>query len=236
MCIRDRKCTYRLDTEAEFTDRQRSGGFDDLAARRVPIQVERLVDFLGEYHCDGVVRGGRVELAAVSRYFIPPLHTPAAYNSGYVIAQDSPFAEKVLALHAEAARALELADGVTHLEVFETADGPVIGEVAIRPGGLGISGMWRHAFGVDLWEQFVRAALDEPSGLAARPHRQGTVGRTQLPAREGVRERALAMPGVIEALSAEQSGTGNVEVYFAAPGPEEAHRMIDRLHTLGEPQ
>ncbi|URM89122.1 ATP-grasp domain-containing protein [Streptomyces sp. MRC013] len=229
------RCTYRLDSQEEFDARRLSGGFEALAARRVPVQVERLVRFRDEYHCDGVVRGGRVRLAAVSRYFTPPLHTPHEYSSGYLIAQDDPFAKDVLALHDRVAEALELSDGVTHLEVFETAEGPLIGEVAIRPGGLGVSRMWWHAFGIDLWEEFVRASLDEPSELVPRPQER-TVGRTQLPARDGLPEQALALPGVVEALPPEQSGTGNVEVHYAVDGPEAARRLNDRLHALGGPR
>ncbi|QDQ15003.1 ATP-grasp domain-containing protein [Streptomyces spectabilis] len=230
------KCTYRLDSQRDFDARRDAGGFDNLTARRVPIQVERLVRFLREYHCDGVVRDGRVVVSAVSRYATPPLETPSLYNSSRFTDPESPFAEEIVALHARVVEALRLSDGVTHMEVFETAGGPVIGEVAIRPGGLGISRMWWHAHGIDLWEEFVRASLAEPSAPALRPQRDRVVGRMQLPAGKGVLEQALALPGVIEALPPERSGTGNVEVHYAARDDGAAERLNDRLRALGEPR
>ncbi|MBW5420714.1 ATP-grasp domain-containing protein [Streptomyces sp. BG9H] len=229
------KCTYRLDSQEEFDVRRRAGDLDDLAGRGVPVQVESVVPLLREYHCDGVVRGGRVMASAVSQYFTPPLVTPSEYNSSCFVAEDSSFAKSVLELHARVVEAIELSDGVTHLEVFETAEGPVVGEVAIRPGGLGISRMWWHAFGIDLWEEFVRAALHEPTQLA--PRLQGrTLGRTQLPDREGVLERVLALPGVIEALPPSRSGTGNLEVHYTADDTEAAARLNEQLCALGEPR
>ncbi|MFI0982530.1 acetyl-CoA carboxylase biotin carboxylase subunit family protein [Streptomyces sp. NPDC021093] len=227
------RCTHRLDSQEEFDARLRAGGLQDLAARRVPVQVERMVHFRNEYHCDGVVRGGRVRVAAVSRYGTPPLHTPSAYNSSHLVDQDSPFAKDVLAVHARTVEALELSDGVTHLEVFETDAGPVVGEVAVRPGGLGIARTWWHAFGIDLWEEFTRAALDEPSQLSLRPQ-QRAVGRIQLPDHDGLLDRVLSLHGVIEALPPARSGTGHIEVHYAAADAAAAAQLNHRLFSLGE--
>ncbi len=227
------RSTHRVDSAADFAALHRAGAFAGLARRGQPVQVERLVRHRGEYHCDGVVRGGRVALAAVSRYFTPPFRTPSELNSSWLVDQDAPAAREMLALHERVARALELRDGVTHLEIFATDEGPVIGEVAVRPGGLGISRTWWHAFGVDLWEEFVRAALDEPSDPRARPQDR-TLGRIHLPGREDVRERAAALPGVIEALPPAATGTPNVEVHFAAPDPAAVERLHARLCALAE--
>ncbi|ANP53474.1 hypothetical protein J2Z21_007710 [Streptomyces griseochromogenes] len=224
--------TYRVGSPQEFRRRLDEGAFDDLGARGVPVLVERLVEFSAEYHCDGVVRDGVVRRAAVSRYFTVPLDTPPEVDSGYVMDQSDPFAQQVLELHRRVAAAIELRDGVTHLEVFGTARGPVVGEVAIRPGGLGIPRMVHHAHGYDLWDEFVRAALGEPLGPLSHEPRPGIVGRTQLPPVPGLRERAAAVPGVLEARGPEDGGTANVEVHFSAPDVPRAESARTELRRL----
>ncbi|MFF4541720.1 acetyl-CoA carboxylase biotin carboxylase subunit family protein [Streptomyces aureus] len=227
------KCTHRVDSPGEFARRHRAGDFADLADTRLPVQVERLVRFTHEYHCDGVVHGGEVARAAVSRYFLPPLHTSPDLNSGYLADQSDPFSREVLDLHRRVVATLGLPAGVTHLEVFRTEDGPVVGEVAVRPGGMGISRMWWHAFGVDLWEEFVRVSAGERPGRPAREPRAGTVGRSRLPALPGLRARVLALPGVLEVLTPEECASpGRLEAYFAAEDEPAAERFIARLHTM----
>ncbi|MFF7445933.1 MULTISPECIES: ATP-grasp domain-containing protein [unclassified Streptomyces] len=230
------KSTYRVDSPEEFAARHSGGEFADLAEKRLPVQVERLVRFTHEYHCDGVVHDAEVVRAAVSRYFLPPLHTSPSLNSGYVADQTDPFSREVLELHQRVVAALGLSAGVTHLEVFRTEAGPVIGEVAVRPGGMGISRMWWHAFGVDLWEEFVRVTTGERPGRPDHAPRPETVGRTRLPALPGLRERVLAVPGVLEVLTPEECASpGHLEAYFAAPDETAAEAFITALHTMTEP-
>ncbi|WP_051828136.1 ATP-grasp domain-containing protein [Streptomyces bicolor] len=227
------KSTHRVASPEEFAERHRADAFADVADRRLPVQVERLVEFTHEYHCDGVVQDGEVARAAVSRYFLPPPVTTPSLNSGYVADQTDPFAQQVLALHHEVVAALGLPAGVTHLEVFRTAAGPVIGEVAIRPGGMGISRMWWHAFGVDLWEEFVRVSTGERPSRPAGPPRSGIVGRTRLPALPGLRESVAALPGVLEVLTPEECASpGHLEAYLTAADEASAEAFIARLHTM----
>ena len=230
------KCTYRVDSAEDFTERHRAAGFADLADKQLPVQVERLVHFTHEYHCDGIVHDSEVARAAVSRYFLPPLRISPSLNSGYVADQTSPFARAVLELHRRVVAALALPAGVTHLEVFRTQTGPVIGEVAVRPGGMGISRMWWHAFGVDLWEEFVRVSTGErPSRPNRAPH-PGTVGRTRLPALPGLRERVRALHGVLEVLTPEECASpGHLEAYFTATDESAAETFIARLHEMAGP-
>ncbi|MEV5844058.1 hypothetical protein AB0M32_19045 [Streptomyces sp. NPDC051985] len=229
------KATYRVDSPADLAARHRAGEFADLAARRLPVQVERLVRFSDEYHCDGVVHRGEVARAAVSRYLVSPMRIPKDLNSGCLIDQSTPFARAVLDLHRRVVAVLGLTAGVTHLEAFRTDDGPVIGEVAVRPGGLGISRSWWHAFGVDLWEEFVRVSLDEEPTRPDRPARREIVGRTQLPVFPGLRERAAALPRVIEVRTPEESGTGYLEAHYTAPDETAAGELNTRLQALAVP-
>nr|WP_239157873.1 ATP-grasp domain-containing protein [Streptomyces sp. SID13726] len=230
------KCTHRVDSPEEFAERHGAGGFADLVETRLPVQVERLVHFTHEYHCDGVVHAGEVARAAVSRYFLPPLRTSPNLNSGYVADQRDPFSQEVLDLHRRVVAALGLPAGVTHLEVFRTGTGPVIGEVAVRPGGMGISRMWWHAFGVDLWEEFARVSTGSAQARPAHPPRPDTVGRTRLPDLPGLRRRVLALPGVLEVLTPEECASpGRLEAYFTAPDEAAAEEFIARLHGMTVP-
>jgi hypothetical protein len=225
-------CTHRVDSVEAFTELHRVGTFDDLAARQVPVQVERLVRFESEYHCDGVLYRGEVHRAAVSRYFVPPLQIPRDLDCSYVMEQRGPVVDGVVDLHRRVVAMLGLTDGVTHLEVFGTGEGLRVGEVAIRPGGLGISRMWWHAFGIDLWEEFVRVGLGEPPSEPAPGRRPTVVGRTQLPPLPGIVEGALAVPGVVEVRPPEQSGTGNIEAFFGADDHAGADDINTSLHSL----
>jgi L-arginine-specific L-amino acid ligase len=227
--------TYRIDTPDEFAERHRDGAFTDLADLRLPVLVERAVRFTHEYHCDGVVRDGDVTRAAVSRYFTPPLQTSPYFDSGYVVDQTEPFSLEVLDLHRRVVAALGLEAGVTHLEVFRTESRPVIGEVAIRPGGMGIARMVWHALGVDLWEELVRVSFGEPPAQSVREPRAQTIGRTRLPARDGLRERVSGLPGVIEVLDpVECASPGCLETYFTVADEATAEALITRLHRLAE--
>lgn len=226
-------CTFRIDTPEEFAERHRGGAFADLAGLRLPIQVERAVEFTHEYHCDGVVQDGEVTRAAVSRYFTPPLGTSPYFDSGYVVDQTEPFSLEVLDLHRRVVAALGLAEGVTHLEVFRTQAGAVIGEVAIRPGGMGISRMVRHAFGADPWEELVRVTFGEPPAQPPREPGTRTMGRTRLPARDGLRELVSVVPDVFEVLGPEECASpGCLEAYFEVADIPTAEALITRLHRI----
>ncbi|HEX4788686.1 MAG TPA: ATP-grasp domain-containing protein [Actinospica sp.] len=224
------KCTHRLDSAAHLAAATAAGELDALAARGLPIQVERLVRLRGEYHCDGIVRDGEIRRAAVARYFVPPLATDHTYVGSHFVDQHGPFARRVLELHARVVEALGLVDGVTHLEVFETAEGPLIGEVAIRPGGIGIARSWHHAFGIDMWDEFVAAALGEPYRAPAKPaEAPGVRGWLQLVADPGLAERIRTMPNIVEVLDPSPSAPGHLEVHFTAPGEDALTEFAEQL-------
>jgi biotin carboxylase len=58
--------------------------------------------------------------------------------------------------------AFGIRQGMTHLEFFLTAEGPVFGELAIRPPGGKLMDLLEHAYGFDPWE----AVLQIESGLS----------------------------------------------------------------------
>ena len=119
------------------------------------------------------------------------------------LADHDPRLPRLRELHDDAVRALGLRSGVTHLEVFDTATGPVIGEITCRPAGGGVPGAVLLKHGWSLWAGLVATALGDPAAPAApaRPDPR-TAGWCGLPGRNGritamtdVREIA-AVPGV----------------------------------------
>lgn len=179
----------------------------DTAALRgapYPLMAEECVDIETELHCDGVVVGGRVPFAPVSKYLTPVLRSVGGVIGSYTLPDDDPDARVVRDLHDRVIRAFGLTDGVTHLEVFKCARGYLVGEIACRGGGGGIAPMLRHQYGVDLWETFVATALGEPADLGT-PARARHMLQYMLPLPVGTvtaitpAEELLEAPGVVYA-------------------------------------
>ncbi|MFB7631692.1 acetyl-CoA carboxylase biotin carboxylase subunit family protein [Streptomyces sp. NPDC056149] len=228
------RCTHRIDSAEEFARQRAAGTLDDLADRGLPVQVERLVDVVGEYHCDGIVRDGGVTFAATSRYFAPLLTVQAPLRGGHLVDPAHPLARQLPGLLQEVAQALRIRDGVLHLEVFETADGPVIGEVTSRPPGSGVPRMWQRALGIDLWAEFIRAALGEEPACTAPRQPDRIHAWTHLPDTPGLLDWLIRADGVRAALPPAENGSAHIEVQFTAPDAEQAGFRQARLHALAE--
>ncbi|MEU1845272.1 ATP-grasp domain-containing protein [Micromonospora sediminicola] len=145
---------------------------DSRAAMRTapfPLMAERMVDIEAEYHCDGVVVDGQVRFAAVSRYFAPVLDSVGGVIGSYTLPDRDPEARLIADLHTQVVDALGLHDGVTHLEVLKGPSGYLIGEIACRPGGGGITDQIRHQYGVDLWDTFLDLATGIGVDVARAP-------------------------------------------------------------------
>jgi biotin carboxylase len=176
----------------------------DFRSAPYPLMAEEYVDIETELHCDGVVVDGTVRFAPVSRYLKPVLRGVGDVLGSYTLPDDDPHARVVTALHDKVLDALELTDGVTHLEVFESARGYLVGEVAVRGGGGGIAPMLQLQYGVDLWETFVSVAIGEPVDTG-HPARVRHMVQYMLPCPLGTvasitsAEELLALPGVVYA-------------------------------------
>jgi biotin carboxylase len=170
-----------------------------------PLLAEERVEIEQEFHCDGIIIDGEVRFARVSRYFKPVLNIVGGSRHGsFTLPENDPDAKAVLDLHEQVTSALGLHAGVTHLEVFKCAEGFLIGEIACRPGGIGIAPMIRHQYGVDLWDAFLATQLDEPVGITSAD-RGGHTIQYALPRPAGTVvaitpvEELRAIPGVVRA-------------------------------------
>ncbi|GAA4430738.1 hypothetical protein ACFQV2_20965 [Actinokineospora soli] len=187
-----------------------------------------------EYHVDGVVRGGEVLFAGVSKYLQNVIEIQRGGLVGSVaVDPSSPLTARARELCAAALRAIGHADGVFHLEFFDQGDRLAFSECAGRIGGGMVLETTRAKFGVDLYDEWVAAVLGRPSGLveSVDPRPYGWVQLTApagrvlaLPSPEEVRAR----PGVVALQTA-------VSVGDTVPDPASAsNARAGRVTMVGE--
>jgi biotin carboxylase len=144
---------------AEETER----GLASLSAEeRGAWMAERFVQG-SEMSIESFVRDGEILFVNATEYYIPGF---ASIAPATLPKQE---AEEILALNAAVLSELGLRHGMTHLELYRTADGPLFGEVAVRPPGGRLMRLIRRAYDFDPWEVVIQLELDGP--LPALPHK-----------------------------------------------------------------
>ncbi|WNI16407.1 ATP-grasp domain-containing protein [Actinacidiphila sp. ITFR-21] len=193
---------------AGFAAGPRSAGLRGL---RTSLLVESLVEMEAEYHCDAVVYEGEALFAAVSRYHGPVLRSLGGLLGSYPLPDAHPDRAAALALLDDVLAAVGLRSGVAHVEMFRTASGLLVGEIACRPPGGGVVEGLALQYGVDLWQAFLETSLGLPPTLRPR-HAGHIVANTMLPARPGritaitPAETLEALPGVLRATMTRRVG------------------------------
>ena len=124
--------------------------------------LERYID-APEASIESFIHNGSIRFSNITSY-----QTKAHTN--YVPAQLSAEVEaQLLDLNKKVIEALGIAWGMTHLEVYLTADGPVFGEIALRPPGGYIMNALQHAWGFNPWEAFLAMELGEDFAFPQQP-------------------------------------------------------------------
>ncbi|HXM57909.1 MAG TPA: hypothetical protein VOB72_21110 [Candidatus Dormibacteraeota bacterium] len=178
--------THVIASPNELAGLRASGALDGLEQAACPLVAEGFVTMRQELHCDGVVAGGSVEFAAVSRYLSPLLGARRRGVAGsYTLPEAGEDALRVRRLHAETVAALGLRDGVTHMECLDDGSRLLVGEIACRPAGAGIVPAVERRHGVDLWQAFVDCALERRPRVRSRDRGLFT-GWLGLPGQNGV--------------------------------------------------
>jgi hypothetical protein len=121
-------------------------------------------------HVDGLVQDGSLAFIKASRY----LSTCLAFNQGVplgsVIIDDPVLNARIRTFTAATLRALGLATGAFHLELFHTPDDELVFlEIGARVGGGEIPFLTKDLFGVDLVREWVKLELGE----SAAPYGEG---------------------------------------------------------------
>ncbi|HEY8427511.1 MAG TPA: ATP-grasp domain-containing protein, partial [Sandaracinaceae bacterium] len=153
-----------------------------------------------ELSVESLVQHGRVLFENVTEYLRP----------GWANLVPASLPERVDAavrrLNRAAIEALEVEDGLTHLEAFVTngdADGEpsiVFGELACRPPGGSLMELLQRAYGFDPWQSHLELELGRPTVPPGPPRRTAGVwflhpGEGRVVAIEGL-ESARAVPGI----------------------------------------
>lgn len=68
---------------------------------------------------------------------------------------------QILAFNARIIAAFGVSSGMTHLELFDTADGLVFGEMARRPPGGYIMNLLELTYGIDPWVSYLKSSVSE---------------------------------------------------------------------------
>lgn len=181
--------------------------------------LEEFVDGV-EWFADGVMTGGELRFLSIGKYAQNCL---AAINEHQPIRTTNldPTAEKWIydlarPLILDSLSALELGDGIFHLEMFydnqtgtdDRTGALVFGECAARRGGGPICDEISYKFGVDLVECAVRIALGDPVEISPLV-RDGVVASTYLPVVTGT---TIAYPSAAEVLA--RDGVVHTRLYL----------------------
>jgi biotin carboxylase len=118
--------------------------------------VEEHVD--GEiYHVDSVVRDSEVIAASVARYLDPTTCFRSYRTFRDMDVPDGDLAEELLQFNREVIACFRGFSGVTHHEIFQTAQGPVFCEIAGRWGGGGVRAAFHRRTGIDIVQAMLYA-------------------------------------------------------------------------------
>jgi biotin carboxylase len=75
----------------------------------------------------------------------------------------------VLALSRRVLQALRVSWGMAHVEMYLSKDGPIFGEIALRPPGGYIMDLLRLVWDFDPWRAYVATEIDEPFSFPSAP-------------------------------------------------------------------
>ncbi len=147
-----------------------------------------------EMSVESFVVDGKIRFVNPSEYVLPLWANvvPARLLDGQM--------EAVLALNERVIEGLEVQRGITHLELYLTPEGPVFGEVAVRPPGGYLMDLMARAYEFDPWEAVLRTELGQVVDLPQ--HAVRTSGVWLLHPGEGLvgrvsgAEAAVRYPGV----------------------------------------
>lgn len=158
--------------------------------------AERLIDGV-ELSVESFVQDGKLRFVHLTEYFMPRFVSVSPNLLGHATER------ALLALNRNVIEALAIQTGMTHMEVFVTAQGPVFGEIALRPPGGHIMNLIARTYGFDPWTAWLRTELGESVNLPAAPMCHAAVFLVHPTCPGIVRavhgwDRACEAPGIVE--------------------------------------
>ncbi|MZE54273.1 ATP-grasp domain-containing protein [Streptomyces sp. SID5770] len=198
--------THLLRNIRDFKNLLSSEDGKALAENDSPIIAERFMPMNSELHCDGIVQNGEIKFASVSEYLKPIMETsPDGLRGTYTLEKDEPLGILIKEMHEKTVKSLGLFNGVTHMEIFNTEEGLIVGEISCRPPGAGVTDSMILKFGVNQWQACIDLAVNERKLLQIpqQPENDDLIVNLWLPAALGKIKKIstdqdlMGVPGVI---------------------------------------
>lgn len=129
--------------------------FDDVRRALLPGSLAESYVHGLEMSVESFVSDGRIVFVNPTEYLLPLWANivPATLSSE--------LKNSVKALNRSVIEALAIRQGMTHLELFLTPDGPVFSEIALRPPGGYLMELIGRAYDFDAWEALLRLELQQ---------------------------------------------------------------------------
>lgn len=179
-----RKGMKLIRSEQDYDHWQANHLLDDIGYQ-VPWLAERFIT-MEEYHCDALIQQGQLGFTSVSKYF-EPLHQVHGESEGsYIIHEQGMLYSRMVELVQSIADAMKVKEGPLHMEIFHTTSGELlVGEVALRVGGGGISRSILHKYGVSMWDASFQIAMQQEA-VIDESHQEGIYGWVSIPCQDGI--------------------------------------------------
>lgn len=117
-----------------------------------------------EFSIESYIQDKEILFTNITEYYqlkftnILPTHLPSVLH------------QKVLDLNKTIIRLFNIENGMTHLEIYVTAQGEILfGEIALRPPGGYIMDLLEYSYGFDAWEAFIKVETGIPASIPAEP-------------------------------------------------------------------
>ena len=176
---------------------------DSLKKDKIPFLAEKYVE-MEEYHCDALYNKGKLSFVSISKYFSPPLKVKHKLLGSYIIDQKNPIYKEILKIQESVINTFGVLDGPTHMEIYHTPSGELlVGEIALRVGGGGISDTIFKKYNVSMWDASLLIAINQDPQLKPKSS-EGVFGWCGLPCQNGIikdftpLEELLKIPYVID--------------------------------------
>ena len=117
-----------------------------------------------EFSVESFISGGKILFTNITDYTEPRWENvlPAGFSETKQ--------QEILAFNARVIQAFEVHSGMTHLELFDTEQGLVFGEMARRPPGGYIMDLLAQAYPIDPWRHYLQSFTEQDFSLSNQAH------------------------------------------------------------------
>lgn len=122
-----------------------------------------------EFSVESFIEGGRILFTNFTQYYLKQHINllPAALPEF--------MAQTILDMNQKVIAVLGLQQGMTHMELYLGPEGPVFGEIAVRPPGGYIMELLELAYAFNPWQAYLQLELGRPCSLPQRAQKSGAV-------------------------------------------------------------